>query len=106
VFCGVRRYEVDPARVDELMHRVDDQFCPLLEQEEGFIAYQVLDCGDGMIISLTTCRTADSADATAALSASWVREALSDIDIQRIDASTGEAKVSRAVAEMLEPAHA
>ena len=106
MYCIVRRYEVEPDRVDELMHRVDDQFCPLLEREEGFVAYQVLDCGDGLLVSITTCRTQDAADACAALSASWVRENLGDIDYQRIDASTGEVKVSRAVAEVLEPAHA
>ena len=35
-----------------------------------------------------------------------MRDSLSDVEIERVDAFMGEAKVSRAIAEMLEPAHA
>ena len=48
MFCSVRRYRMDPARVDELMHRVDEGFAEELQREPGFVAYQVLDCGDGI----------------------------------------------------------
>jgi hypothetical protein len=97
---------MDPARVDEVMHRIDEGFAELIAEEPGFIAYQVLDCGEGNIATLTTSRDREGAENSIAMAAAWVRDELSDVDIQRVDAHVGEAKVSRAIAEMLEPAHA
>ena len=106
MFCSVRRYRMDPARVDELMHRVDEGFAELISDEPGFVAYQVLDCGDGTIVTVTTCREREGAESSVAMAAAWIRDNLSDVEIERIDAFVGEAKVSRAIADMLEPAHA
>jgi hypothetical protein len=106
MFCSVRRYRTDPARVDELMHRIDEGFAELISEETGFVAYQVVDCGDGDVVTLTTFRDREGAEDSAVTAAAWVRDNLSDVEIERVDAFVGEAKVSRAIAEMLEPAHA
>jgi len=106
MYCSVRRYRMDPTRVDELMHRVDEGFAELIEREPGFVGYQVLDCGEGTIVTVTTCRDREGAENSIALAAGWIRDNLSDVEIERVDAFVGEAKVSRAIAEMLQPAHA
>jgi hypothetical protein len=106
MFCSVRRYRMDPTRVDELMHRVDEGFAELIAQEPGFVAYQALDCGDGSVVTVTHFRDRESAESSVAMAAVWIRDELSDVEIERVDAFVGEAKVSRAAAEMLEPAHA
>ena len=106
MFCSVRTYRTDPGRMDELMHRIDDEFCELLEREPGFVGYQALDCGDGVCVTVTTFRDRQGAEDSVMTAATWVRDRLSDIEIERMDAFNGEAKVSRAIAEMLEPAHA
>lgn len=106
MFCSVRRYRTDPTRVDELMHRVDEGFAELITEEPGFIGYQLLDCGDGSVVSVTTFRDREGAENSVAMAAAWIRDNLSDVEIERVDAYVGEAKVSRAIAEMLEPAHA
>jgi len=106
MFCSVRRYRTDPARVDELMHRIDEGFAELVSEESGFVAYQVLDCGEGNVVTLTTFRDDEGAENSVAMAAAWVRDNLTDVEIERVDAFMGEAKVSRAGAEMLEPAHA
>lgn len=106
MFCSVRRYRMDPARVDELMHRVDEGFAEEIQREPGFVGYQVLDCGDGDLVTITTFRDREGAENSVATAAAWVRDNLSDVEIERTDAFMGEAKVSRAIADMLEPAHA
>ena len=106
MFCSVRRYRTDPAQMDELMHRIDDEFCEMIEREPGFVAYQALDCGDGVCVTVTTFRDRDGAEKSMDTAAAFVRDSLSDVEIERLDAVSGEAKVSRAIAEMLEPAHA
>ena len=106
MYCSIRVYRMDPARVDELMHRVDEGFAELIAEEPGFVAYQALDCGEGKLATVTTFRDRDGAENSVAMAARWIRDNLSDVDIERLDAFVGEAKVSRAVSEMLEPAHA
>jgi hypothetical protein len=39
------------------------------------------------------------------MAAEWIKQELSDIEIERLDASSGEIMVSRAESEVLEPAH-
>jgi len=106
MYCSIRKYRMDPARVDELMHRVDEGFAEDIAREPGFVAYQVLDCGDGQLVTISTFRDREAADDSIAMAAAWIRDNLSDVEIERVDAFVGEAKVSRAIAEMLEPAHA
>jgi quinol monooxygenase YgiN len=106
MFCSVRRYRVEPSRMDEVMHRVDDGFAEEIQREPGFLAYEVLDCGDGSLMTVTNFRDREGAENSIATAAAWVRDNLSDVEIERVDAFVGEAKVSRAIAEMLEPAHA
>jgi hypothetical protein len=106
MFCSIRRYRMDPARVDELMHRVDEGFAEEIQSDSGFVAYQVLDCGDGDLVTVSIFHDREGAENTVAAAAAWVRDNLSDVEIERTDAMLGEAKVSRAIAEMLEPAHA
>ena len=106
MFCSIRVYRTDSDRVDELMHRIDEGFAEDIQREPGFVGYQALDCGDGQVATFTTFRDRDGAESSATAAAAWVRDNLSDVEIERTDAFLGEAKVSRAIAEMLEPAHA
>jgi hypothetical protein len=106
MYCSIRKYRMDPARVDELMHRVDEGFAEDIQSLPGFVAYQVLDCGDGDVVTVSTFRDRDAAEESVGAAAAWIRDSLSDVEIERVDAFVGETKVSRAIADMLEPAHA
>jgi hypothetical protein len=111
MYASVRKYNVDADRVDELMHRVDERFVSRLEEMPGFVAYQVIDAGadrsgEGRLFAITICSDREAADRSAEIAAEFVTEELSDFDLERVEAATGEVRVSRAVAEMLEAAHA
>jgi hypothetical protein len=103
--ASVRRYKCDPAQMDELMHRVDEEFAEQVSGMAGFCDYQAIDCGDGMLITVTMFSDADAAERSVELAAEFVRDRLSDYEIERLDVSNGEVMVSRAASEMLEPAH-
>ena len=90
MFCSVRRYRMDPTRVDELMHRVDEGFAETISEEPGFMAYQVLDCGDGSVVTVTTFRDREGAESSVAAAAEWIRENLSDVQIERVDREQAE----------------
>jgi hypothetical protein len=101
----MRTYRVKQGSVDDLMHRIDRDFAESLSQEPGFIAYQAMDMGSGRISTLSMFGTREQADASNELAAQWVAEELSDFEIERMGVMGGEVMVSRAKADMLEPAH-
>jgi hypothetical protein len=103
---SVRKYTVDEEQMDELMRRVDQTFAPRLEAMPGFVAYQLLDCGHGIVLSITTCHDREAAERSTELAADFVAKELEGIEIERVEATIGEVGVSRAIAEMLEPTRA
>jgi hypothetical protein len=50
MYVAVRRYEgvTDPRKVGQL---VDEGFVPIISEIPGFVAYYLVDAGDGVIIS-------------------------------------------------------
>ena len=78
MYASVRHYSVDPDRVDELMHRLDEKFAPRLEQMPGFVAYQAIDAGmdrvrEGRVFTVTICSDRKAADLSAEITAKFVR---------------------------------
>ncbi len=105
MYASMRTYRVKKGSVDDLMHRVDRDFAEALSQEPGFIAYQALDMGSGRICTLSVFRTREQADASNGLAAEWVAEELMEFELERMGVMGGEVMVSRALTDMLEPAH-
>jgi len=105
MYASVRRYRLGAGSMDDLMHRVDRDFAEAIAQEPGFVAYQAIDTGHDTITSITIFRREDQAEASNQLAAGWVREELSDFALERTHVLGGQVMVSRAAAEVLEPAH-
>jgi hypothetical protein len=105
MFASIRRFRCRPDQTREAMRRFDEMFVPRLEQMPGFVAYELVDCGNGGILSLTVCHDPEAAARSVVLSGEFVRDNLADIEIERIETLEGEVTVSRAVDELLQPAH-
>src|SRR5439155_946835 len=73
-------------------------------REPGFVAYQVTRTGDHTVASVTVFQSAEQAEASNELAAEWVAEELSDFEVERMGVIGGPVMVSRANAEMLQPA--
>jgi hypothetical protein len=111
MYASVRKYGVHADQVADLMHRVDEKFVGRLEQMPGFISYQAIDAGtdragEGRLFTVTICSDRDAAERSAEIAAEFVRDELSDMEIERVEAATGEVSVSRAQSDVLEAAHA
>ena len=105
MFASVRRYRLRSGSIDELLHLVDTDFAETIQELEGFVEYQVLECGNGELITVTTFHDRRSAVASMEVSAAWVRDTLSrKFDLERLEAFVGEIAISRAADEVLEPA--
>jgi hypothetical protein len=88
------------------MHIVDSVFADQIEAIDGFEAYHALDCGGGEIVSISLLRDRAAAEDSDERALEFVRRELGDFDIERTEVIGGEVVVSRAMAELLEPAHA
>jgi hypothetical protein len=105
-FMAIRRYRGDADAMPEMMHIVDTDFADRVAMMDGFDAYHVLDCGDGHLVSMTMVRDLATAEEADVLAREFVRDKLAAFPIERVETVTGVVMVSRAVAEVLEPAHA
>jgi len=105
-FASMRRYRVRTGSIAELMHMVDEIFAEELEAMDGFEAYHALDCGGGEVVSISVLRDQAAAEESDERALEFVRRELADFDIERTEVIGGEVVVSRAMAALLEPAHA
>ena len=105
MFATIRRYRLNTGSMDALLHEIDVGFAEMIQDVDGFVAYEVLECGDGMLTTISTFADRESAEASTEQAAAWIRENLSEYEMDRLDVQTGELVVSRAREEMLVPAH-
>ena len=106
MFATIRRYRLDSGSMDALLHEVDVDFAEMIEETEGFVAYECLDCGDGMLMTISTFTDREAAEASTEAASAWIRENLAGrYELERLDVTTGEIAVNRAREAMLVPAH-
>jgi hypothetical protein len=105
-FGSMRRYRLGNDAVAELMHAIDEGFADRMERMEGFDAYHALDCGGGEIVTISLFRDQAAAEGSDDRAMEFVRDSLADFPIERTEVLGGEVAVSRAMTELLEPAHA
>jgi heme-degrading monooxygenase HmoA len=107
MYVSIRTYRVGKSdSIAEMMHRVDRDLAESFAQEPGFVSYQVTRTGDHTVASITVFRSREQAEASNDLAAQWVAEELVEFGVERMGVMCGEVMVSRANADMLEPAHA
>jgi hypothetical protein len=88
------------------VHIVDETFADRIGEMDGFEAYHVIDCGAGEIMSVSFFRDQATAEESDDRALEFVRAELGDFDIERTEIIGGEVAVTRAMEELLEPAHA
>jgi hypothetical protein len=105
MFASVRRYRLESGSIDDLLHMVDTDFAESVQEMDGFMEYQVLECGNGEIITITTFRDRQSAEASMDMAADWVRDTLARrFDLKRLEGFVGEVAISRACDAVTVPA--
>ena len=105
MYASLRTYRCEPDQMEDLLGIVDSDFVPMISERPGFCGYQVVDCGDGVLVTISCFRTPEEAEDSVALAGNFVAEKLPEFDLERTDAKGGEIRVSTAAQEMLEPAH-
>jgi hypothetical protein len=106
MFTTIRQYRCNPDDVARIAHTVDEHFADQLADSPGFMAYELVDCGSGDLFTTTVFTDRDSAERSTEMAAEFIREHLSDLELNRTGAYTGEVMVNRAKQDVLEMVHA
>ena len=105
MFSSVRRYRLRSGSIDDLLHLVDSDFAETIQEMDGFVEYQVLECGNGELVTITTFSDRQSAAVSAEMAADWIRDTLArKFELERLEAFVGEIAISRAADTLLVPA--
>jgi hypothetical protein len=105
-FASLRRYRLHSGSVPELAHVVDEGFAEEIRGMDGFEAYHALDCGGGELFTISLFRDQAKAEESDQRALELIRNELSGFQIDRTEVRGGRVLVSRALADLLEPAHA
>lgn len=95
MYASIRKYQVDEDQMAEVMRRVDEGFASRLEGSPGFAGYYAVDCGNRILITVTLGEDREAVDRSVEMAAEFVRDELSAMDIERVEAAAGEVAVIR-----------
>ena len=78
MYIAVRRYEgaTDPQKMAQL---VDEGFVPIISEMPGFVAYYVVDAGDGVVVSTSVFEHKDAEEQSTFLAGEFVAEHLAPL---------------------------
>ena len=73
---AIRRYQLEPGSVDEVMRHVNEGFIPIIKDANGFLAYYALNAGAGEIATVSVFEDQAGAEESISLAADWIRQNL------------------------------
>jgi quinol monooxygenase YgiN len=88
--AAIRRYNMFPSAIETIRTRVNDELLPTMRQLPGFIAYYVVDGGDGTLIAVSVFEERATAEESTRQATAWARERLSHLVRTAPVISTGE----------------
>jgi hypothetical protein len=103
---SIRYYRLRSGSVQALLQRVDEAFADRMRAMQGFEASHLLDCGDEEVLWLSVLDDGHAVEEADERVAEFVRDELTAFRPERVVVIRGDLAVSRANAELLEPAHA
>ena len=78
MYCVLRRYDVDPANVDAIVHSIESGGVPLLRSAGGFVSYSVAASGNELL-TISVYQDKSGADESVRIAADYVKEHLAPL---------------------------
>jgi hypothetical protein len=79
MYASIRRYVVHRTSVDEIARRISEDFVPVIRDIPGFVAYYVVDAGNGLAISFSIFEDQAGAEQSAAVARDHITENLASL---------------------------
>jgi Antibiotic biosynthesis monooxygenase len=96
MYAAIRRYHTDPDYIDEIARRVNEEFLDIISDMPGFVAYFVMNAGQGELGSVSVFEDQQSAEESNSRAEEWVRQNLSELLPTPPDFAPGEVVAYRA----------
>jgi hypothetical protein len=106
MFTTIREYHCHPDDVRDIARLTDEHFADQLAAMDGFVAYEMIDCGSGMVFTMTVFSDRESSMRSNQLAARFVEDHLNDMQLTRRATNTGEVVLNRAESDVMELVHA
>ncbi|HET9493313.1 MAG TPA: antibiotic biosynthesis monooxygenase [Chloroflexia bacterium] len=79
MYTYVRRYNVKPESVNEVIRLAVEGFVPIISRERGFLAYDLMNSGNGTVTSISTFDNQVAAENANILTMEWVNANLASL---------------------------
>jgi hypothetical protein len=76
---AIRRYQLDPGSVDEVMRHINEGFIPIVKDTSGFLAYYALDAGEGVLATVSVFEERAGALESIRMAADYIRQNLASL---------------------------
>ena len=74
MYLVIRRYEMDPVSVGEVIRQIDEGFIPTIKDAPGFLAYYALDAGAGGLATVGVFEERTGAEESIKMAADFIRQ--------------------------------
>ena len=95
MYASIRRYQVNLGAEAEIIQRVNEGFVPIISKSPGFIAYYLVDAGDGVIATVSIFQDQVGAEESNAMAAEWVIDNLISLVPDPPLITAGEVKIHK-----------
>lgn len=77
MYTFVRRYNVNPDSVNEVIRRAVEGFVPIVSKAQGFLSYDLMNSGNGTVTTISAFDNQVAAEKANVLTMEWVEANLS-----------------------------
>lgn len=81
MYAAIRRYQIDPQLVPEVISSILERFVPLIR--DTVISYYVLDAGNGAFAAISICEDVEKVQATNRAASEWIKQYLASSIVSR-----------------------
>ena len=93
MYVSIRRYTTNSA--EDVTRHVNEGFVPRISNVPGFLAYYVIDTGEGVLASVSVFETKEGEEESNRVAAAWVKETLSGM-LGPVEITAGEVVAHKA----------
>lgn len=94
MYVNLRRYEIHPDKVDELVKKVKEGLVPIFKSKPGFVSYDLVVIGTGVVLAITKFEDKEGAHGSREEAARWVEANVKDLLPNPPIIMAGEIRVS------------
>jgi len=93
LYARVAKYRFAAETIDEIIQRAEEGFVPIIRQVPGFIAYYIIDGGDGTGVVVAVFEDQAGAEESVRRAAEWVQANLAELIPNPPEVTVGEVRV-------------